>query len=195
MGGRALKKLLVTLTTGILLIFAIMIVSQYNTDQSLATGKNNAYKQQSLNNANFEDIKQLVKEEKQTELSHETIVELTDKFMQTLVQEIDGDNKIIHYQTKEELIQAFEKITTKEVALPYVEYYYQEKQDGLYIVPTETPPWFQKENNYERTRLDGNIVEISQQNQTDLYGNYMINIQFKKINNQWKIVKISHVDS
>ncbi len=72
------------------------------------------------------------------------------------------------------------KITTKEVALPYVEYYYQEKQDGLYIVPTETPPWFQKENNYERTRLDGNIVEISQQNQTDLYGNYMINIQFKK---------------
>lgn len=172
-----------------------MIVSQYNTDQSLATGKNNAYKQQSLNNANFEDIKQLVKEEKQTELSHETIVELTDKFMQTLVQEIDGDNKIIHYQTKEELIQAFEKITTKEVALPYVEYYYQEKQDGLYIVPTETPPWFQKENNYERTRLDGNIVEISQQNQTDLYGNYMINIQFKKINNQWKIVKISHVDS
>lgn len=54
------------------------------------------------------------------------------------------------------------------------------KARWLYIVPTETPPWFQKENNYERTRLDGNIVEISQQNQTDLYGNYMINIQFKK---------------
>src|SRR5699024_3713368 len=97
-------------------------------------------------------------------LSHEQIITLTDQFMETLVQQTKDNNKVVNYHTKEELLAAFDKISTKEVALTYVDFYYHEDVDGLYIIPTETPPWFNKENDYDMVQLDNNKVKVEQEN-------------------------------
>src|SRR5690625_5725860 len=103
-------------------------------------------------------------------LSHKQIVALTDQFMDTLVQKTE-DNKVINFDTKEKLLHAFDDIATKKVASTYVDYYYYEEADGLYMIPTETPPWFNKENDYnvvqlgnkdrKSTRLNSSHVAIS----------------------------------
>src|SRR5690625_1746977 len=62
-------------------------------------------------------------EEVQTQdhtLSRQQIITLTDQFMETLVQETEANNKVVDYHTKEELMVAFDKITTKKVASTYV---------------------------------------------------------------------------
>src|SRR5690625_4379047 len=92
-------------------------------------------------------------------LSHKQIVALTDQFMDTLVQKTK-DTKVINFDTKEELLHAFDGITTKEVALTYVDYYYYEEADGLYMIPTETPPWFNKENDYNVVQLGNGKAKV-----------------------------------
>ena len=125
-------------------------------------------------------------------ITHDEIVELTDEFMATLVQDIDRNFKVKNYKDKASLIKAFGKITTEEVVRTYIDYYYIEKNDSLYIVPTETPPWFNKQNEYDVVQLEKNKVLVKQENKSELFGDYGIDIEFTFANLEWKITKIIH---
>ncbi|HLR41445.1 MAG TPA: hypothetical protein VK091_07185 [Virgibacillus sp.] len=123
-------------------------------------------------------------------LSHEQIIALTDQFMETLVQKTE-DNKVINFDTKEKLLHAFDDIATKKVASTYVDYYYYEEADGLYMIPTETPPWFNKENDYNVVQLGNNKVKVEQENESALSGSYTVAYEFT-FDKTWKITKITH---
>ncbi|WP_174614106.1 hypothetical protein [Virgibacillus ihumii] len=124
-------------------------------------------------------------------ISHDTIVTLTNGFMDVLIQDLNKHNKVVHFNTKEALLDEFEKVTTREVASKYVDFYFKEKPDGLYVIPTETPFWFQEKNNYDMIRKDENVVQIVQRNKNELYRAYTIKIEFTYKNN-WKITNILH---
>lgn len=125
-------------------------------------------------------------------ITHEEITALTDKFMKRLVQEVDHDYKVVHFDTKEALEVSFSDISKREVAAEYIDFYYEETVDGLYILPTETPPWFIEKNDYDVIQLDEDRVEVVQENETDLYGRYKITYEFSFDNNDgWKITKIN----
>ncbi|MFC4558600.1 hypothetical protein ACFO3D_10310 [Virgibacillus kekensis] len=125
-------------------------------------------------------------------LTHEQIVSLTGGFMDTLVQEIDNQNRVKNFNTKSELLNAFKSITTKEVASKYVDFYFIERANGLFIKPTETPPWFNAANSYEKVEESKNTVTVKQHNVTDLYGSYTINFEFTRTGKQWKITDIAY---
>lgn len=124
-------------------------------------------------------------------LTHQEIVRLTEGFMSILVQETDLNGKVVHLNTLNELYKEFESVATKEAVKPYIEFYYTEEKDGLYLLPTETPPWFIPENNYEINQINDSKVIITQQNKVDLYGEYTIEIEFI-YSDAWKISNITH---
>lgn len=125
-------------------------------------------------------------------ITHDKIVNLTDQFMDRLVQEINEDYKVIHFDTKEALKSSFDTIANRDVTSEYIDFYYEEKVDGLYILPTEIPPWFIEKNHYDVIQLNGNQVKVIQENETDLYGDYIITYEFTYIHNEdWKITDIS----
>jgi type IV secretory pathway component VirB8 len=125
-------------------------------------------------------------------ISHDEIVRLTDNFMNLILQDITEEYKVIQYQSKESLLQAFEEVSTREVAKPFVDFYFYEENDGLYIVPTETPPWFNKQNGYDVVQLDYNKVLIQQENELELYGNYTVEFELTYQDQGWRITKITH---
>ncbi len=143
------------------------------------------------NNHENSKVSAVKKESPEKQLSHDQIVSLTNQFMQTLVQDIDSNNKVVNYNTKNELLEEFEKVTTKNVAAEYVDYYYQNKSSGLYIKPTETPPWFNEKNDYDMIQKEDNVVKVVQENKSDLYGPYTVEIEFT-YNDKWKITDINH---
>ncbi|MBR3121041.1 hypothetical protein [Oceanobacillus profundus] len=124
-------------------------------------------------------------------LTHENVVSLTNTFMDILVQDVDNDYRVIGFQTKDELLGAFEQVTTKEVAQDYVEFYYLEESDGMYILPTETPPWFIEENDYDMIPVDASTVKVIQENTTELYGDYKVEFEFT-YDNGWKITDVNY---
>ncbi|GGM36964.1 hypothetical protein GCM10011351_23930 [Paraliobacillus quinghaiensis] len=124
-------------------------------------------------------------------LTHSELIDITNEFMDILVQDVDQDYKVKAIDTKAELINKFKKITTAEVAEEYVSFYYREKADGLYIIPTETPPWFVETEPYHKDIIAENKVKITQENKSDLYGDYTIEIELT-YDESWKITNIYH---
>lgn len=143
------------------------------------------------NNHENSNVSAKKKESTEKQLSHDQIVSLTNQFMKILVQDIDSNNKVVNYNTKKELLEEFGKVTTKNVAAEYVDYYYQNKSNGLYIIPTETPPWFNEKNDYDMIQRGENVVKVMQENKSDLYGPYTVEIEFT-YNGKWKITGINY---
>lgn len=123
-------------------------------------------------------------------IEQEEIVDLTDKFMDILVQEVDNNYKTIHVHSKDDLLSRFEEVTTRDVAMPYVDFYYHEEADGMYILPTETPPWFIKEAPYDVKEITNNRLKIIQSNHTEVNGTYTIEIELT-YDDKWKITNIT----
>ncbi|WP_208586356.1 hypothetical protein [Gracilibacillus suaedae] len=184
-----MKKITTMITFVVLFAFAIITINQPDTEQMYAK-QNHEYvhKSAGLKQVQVDNIKQAAETK---DITHEEIVKLTDTFMDLLVQEIDDHYKVVRFDTKEELLNAFEPYVVKDAVKPYIDYYYEEKEDGLYIVPTETPPWFEKDEDYEKESKDNKVI-ITQSNENELYGPYTIEIVFEKIDGTWKIANISH---
>lgn len=124
------------------------------------------------------------------EISHEEILRLTEGFMETLVQDINNDTyQVLNYHTKDELLKAFEFITTHDIAKQFIDAYYVEGESGLYIIPTSTPPWFEGENDYDVIQLNESKVNVTQFIESDFYGAYQIELEFT-FEKEWKITDV-----
>ncbi|MCP8617798.1 hypothetical protein [Salirhabdus salicampi] len=110
-------------------------------------------------------------------LTHEDVVSLTRTFMDKLVQETDEQYRVIHFHSKRELVGDFRDVSSLSLAKRIVDLYYKEHDNQLYIIPTETPPWFVENQPYEQ-EIEGEQVKITQYNKTELYGNYKITLYF-----------------
>lgn len=189
-----MKKQRVKILISLLAIIPIIIFSYQETNEPKPSNEINVVQGTEFTGENIvkEQLVVQAAQDNQTKLTHETVIEKTDQFMETLVQEIDTTYKVKQMNTKEELYQAFERITTRDVAQVYVDYFYQEKEDGLYILPTETPPWFVEGEDYQKEKIADNTYRITQNNQSDMYGNYVISIEMSYQQGNWIITKINH---
>lgn len=172
-------------------ITPIAIIALLVLMSNLTINTENAFASDHQQNETFSSIKEKVNIQEEKELSHEEVIALTNGFMDILVQDIDSNYKVNHFDTKEELLTEFEKVTTKETARQLVDFYYMEKADGLYLLPTETPPWFLEENDYDMISKDASTVKVVQDNYTELDGNYQLELEFT-FDTDWKITNIMY---
>jgi hypothetical protein len=120
------------------------------------------------------------------------VILLTKRFMNQLVQEVDHEYHVINFHTKAALIESFSAIASTTIAKKFVDTFYYEKEDKLYIIPTETPPWFMEENIYQTEIKNQKHYVIKQANTTDLYGDYTIIIDFMYENGRWRIENVRY---
>ncbi|MDC3418276.1 hypothetical protein [Aquibacillus salsiterrae] len=173
---------------GVIAIIVLLVLPTIKPNRDVFAEDDYVSNSHVLSNKGEQPPKQQVEK---VELTHDELVKITDEFIRLLVQQSDSNNKVINYQSKEMLVEAFKSIATKEVAKPYIDYYFEEKDSGLYIVPTETPPWFEKDQKYEMIDIGNNKVKISQSNQNELYGEYKIELELT-YSNKWRLTSISH---
>ncbi|QXE00759.1 hypothetical protein [Terribacillus sp. DMT04] len=126
------------------------------------------------------------------ELTQAQINKLTAAFMDKITQDIDANYKVINYDTKEELLKSFDEVAARTVSKPMVDFYFTEKADGLYIVPTETPAWYNPDNSYKVKTESDKYVTITQSNADELHGNYTIEIKFL-YDGGWKIAEVKYL--
>ncbi|WP_245843975.1 hypothetical protein [Oceanobacillus rekensis] len=181
--GKHLVKVKWIIPIGLIALFVLI--------GNLTINKETAFASDHLQIETSSSIKEVVNVQGEKELTHEEIVALTNRFMEILVQDIDSNYKVIQFDTKEELLNEFEKVTTKETAIQLVDFYYTEKVDGLYLLPTETPPWFLEENDYDMISMDASTVKVVQDNYTELDGDYQLELDFT-YETDWKITNIMY---
>ncbi|WP_099160041.1 hypothetical protein [Virgibacillus ndiopensis] len=135
------------------------------------------------------NVPDLDKKQTERKLTHKKVNEITKKFEDLLVQETDDNFKVINYRSKNDLLDTFEEIALREVAARYVDFYFYEKQNDLYIVPTELPPWLNEENDYDMIQLEENKVKVVQKNKSNFHGDYTVAFEFT-FDNEWRITDI-----
>ncbi|WP_117169033.1 hypothetical protein [Paraliobacillus sediminis] len=195
------EKLKVLLAfTAIIPLFLFSYQGQTNGDittesvTSKELSANQVLKKEEATNVEANRLASSQEDIKTPTLEHNELIDITNTFMDILVQDVDQQYKVNGIETKVELIDKFKDTTTEEIATEYVSHYYEEKEDGLYIIPTETPPWFIESQPYQKESTGENKVKITQQNQSDLYGAYTIEIELTYNEEGWKITNINHND-
>ncbi|QTN00153.1 hypothetical protein ERJ70_13110 [Sediminibacillus dalangtanensis] len=166
----------------LILIIPILILSGQAGDEEMATA--GSAEQISQENVPSDS-------ETASRPTHAQLVSITEKFMDLLVQETDESYRVRSYNSINELTDAFTKIAKPSAAKKYIDYYYEEKEDGLYLLPAETPPWFQSEAEYEMIESGDGTVKVIQENQTELHGSYTLELELT-YDDSWKITETKH---
>jgi len=140
------------------------------------------YQSSEQSNINFEErergeVKLANKENPQ--LSKGEVVQATSSFMDQLIQDTSSQYEVKNYDSMKAYKESFSDLAEPEVVDKFVDRYYEERDGNLYIIPTETPAWFQIAEDFEQeTTEDGNIL-ITQTNQTELDGEYTIKFELQ----------------
>lgn len=126
-------------------------------------------------------------------VTNEEIKTNATAFMDILVQDTDNNNQVKNYDTKAGLIKAFDKVASQKVAKKFVNTYYEEQTDGLYVIPTETPAWFNENNDFNVIQLNQDQVKVVQHNFSDLHGTYTVELDFT-YDAGWRITNVVYSD-
>ncbi|WP_377888081.1 hypothetical protein [Alkalihalobacillus sp. R86527] len=114
-------------------------------------------------------------------------VKVTKELTNRIVQKTNDDYKVENFSSKEEISNHLQGVASKELSNKITDFYYEEKNGALYLKPTELFPWVDYENDYDIKKLNEFQYQLVQSNQSDLYGNYTIEINFQYVNNDWVI--------
>lgn len=121
------------------------------------------------------------------ELTKKKAIEIEDEFMNRLLVDKSDNGKIKDYNNKNELINHLSEITKKDIAKSYINNYYKEKEDGLYIIPKDGPTRIYKDKSYRLEKIDDQNYELIQEAEDQLRGKYKFTVKFTYKDNKWII--------
>jgi LAS superfamily LD-carboxypeptidase LdcB len=120
-------------------------------------------------------------------LTKEEVERLNKQFREKIIQEVDHNLKVKNFKNKEELVQMLSEIANKELVQEYVDLYYVEKDDQLYITPTDGPVTLNENSPYELKQNEKGKYYVSQKHTNELVGEYSFYMLFRKTANGWII--------
>ncbi len=115
------------------------------------------------------------------------VEKLSSELINRIVQDTDDQYKVKDFSTEEDIEQHLREVTSSDLAANITDVYYEERDGGLYLVPTELFPWVNTDQPYELKQMNDFEYQLIQSNESDLYGSYTIEINFLYENNHWII--------
>jgi hypothetical protein len=110
---------------------------------------------------------------------------LAAAFENYLMQDTDENQKVTNYENKKELIHSFSGIAAPEVAQTYIDDYYEEREDGLYLVAKDSPTWFQENEPYNMEKIDDKHYKVTQEGENEMAGSYRLTLHFEYQSGAW----------
>ncbi|WP_273853229.1 hypothetical protein [Guptibacillus spartinae] len=127
-------------------------------------------------------------EAKTSSVEKPDVEKLSTEIVDRIVQETDANYKVEEFQSIEEVEQHLQEVASKELASQIADVYFEERDGALYLIPTEIFPWVNTDKPYELNQKNEFEYELTQSNESELYGAYTIKINYVYENNHW-IVK------
>ncbi|MGM7701492.1 M15 family metallopeptidase [Pseudalkalibacillus sp. Hm43] len=112
---------------------------------------------------------------------------IESSFKDLLMQETNAQQRVKAFSDKESLIQHLEAIVAKDVAEHYVDQYFEEKNDDLYLKKQDAPVWLNTDEEFEEKQQSETTYVVIQTTQNQLRGKYTLKITYQYTEDQWKI--------
>jgi uncharacterized lipoprotein YajG len=105
-------------------------------------------------------------------------------------------NEIKAYQSKAALIEATLAIASRDLVTQHVDDYYREEEGLLYVVPKDGPAKLLSDLSVSINQVDEETYRVSQQNENELRGPYILTVEFSWMDDAWKMTdRIFEVDN
>ncbi|MGP4079001.1 hypothetical protein ACTWQL_03735 [Pseudalkalibacillus sp. R45] len=101
------------------------------------------------------------------------------------------NQKVKNFDSKQELIMYLNRYASENVASLYVEDLFEEKEDGLYIIPMCSPAWVTKNEPFTLVKINEERYQLNQTNTSDMHGHYTIQLTFTLENDNWVIESVN----
>lgn len=121
------------------------------------------------------------------ELTEQRVLEIENRFFDLLFTP-DSDintNEIKNYKSKQALVEDVSEIASLELAAAFVEEYFYEEDDKLYIVATESPAKILSDSSYELKQVDDTTAVIVQEEENVMRGAYRLTVEFSFQDDKW----------
>ncbi|MFD2672147.1 hypothetical protein [Marinicrinis sediminis] len=121
-----------------------------------------------------------------SEQAEQVLVQYEQVFMET-GKDYDDQFKIEGYSSMQDILDEYETIMTEAWAVGTADIHFEQREDGVYLKPTELPVFLETEQPFEVNQADENTVEVIQQQESDLRGNMQVTFTLVKQEEQWKL--------
>lgn len=121
------------------------------------------------------------------EFTKEDAISIEDDFMARLFPEKSDEGLIEKFKTKDELVKSVSKRSEEYLAKSFVDTYYEESEDGLYIRPMDGPVRILKDEPMKLDKISKEEYELVQEGNSDLRGRYTFIVRFIKRDKEWII--------
>jgi hypothetical protein len=120
------------------------------------------------------------------------LLERYNNTRESVYMDVDWQNreKFRTYKTKEDFYSLFLLFMSREYVESNYSFRIEEKEDGLYVVPMDSPRTYWAGTPYEFVKVNDNEYQVIQQQESDLYGKETFTATFKHQDGTWKIDSI-----
>lgn len=130
------------------------------------------------------------KDNSPSKLTKEKAINIENKFFDMIFdpETVEKSNEVKDYNTKKELISDASTIAEKKLVEDYVDNFYREENNKLYIIPKGGPARIIKESPYKIKKINDTTYEAIQNEQDQMRGKYKLTVEFKYLDGKWKII-------
>ncbi|WLD91742.1 D-alanyl-D-alanine carboxypeptidase family protein [Alkalihalobacillus sp. AL-G] len=112
---------------------------------------------------------------------------LESTFKERLFPETDDHFKVNDFSTKGALVDHLEEILATDLAKNYVDRFYYEENEGLYLEQQDGPVWLNTNENFQSNKKSDTEYHTVQKGENQLIGKYTLTITYHYKEDQWKI--------
>lgn len=86
------------------------------------------------------------------------------------------EGKVVKFDSKDELIEHLSELSTEEIATMLVNDLFEERDNGLYIIPKDYPPFLLPTKTYTLEKQSEGKYQLIQKNNTEIHGEYKLTV-------------------
>lgn len=125
----------------------------------------------------------------------EVVLTEYEKAFKKVINNTDDQLKQLEYTNKQGLKEHFEHFMSAEIAQSWVDTYFQEKEDGLYVIATEGPVFLQEDKPFTFTKTTDETATVVQERNNELIGHVKMKYTLKLNNdNIWFVDKKERIE-
>jgi D-alanyl-D-alanine carboxypeptidase len=126
-------------------------------------------------------------QEKQQTIQRPDYAQIEATLKDRLIQETNSQSVVKDFSTKEALIDYLNNVLATDVAKQYVDRFYIEENDGLYLETQDTPVWLNLDEDFQVNKKSKKEYRVVQHGENQLRGKYKLSITYEYKIEQWRI--------
>ncbi|MGP4108532.1 hypothetical protein [Virgibacillus sp. L01] len=113
--------------------------------------------------------------------------DLENQYESMIMQEYNEQEEVVNYDTKQELIDAFTKIMSQDLAVESADQFFRVRDGELFVSESEGPPLINFDTEYNLTKNNDKEYELAQKQESQLRGNIRLTVTYKYQEDGWII--------